>query len=168
MVFFLKGRRARVELENYLSRVAEVTHPDGASDEENQRSESRISRIFPVLIAPWEDNGPVIGQFTYGLSRDISSHGMSIVLTRPFRKINCEVVVGMWPTNELLTAVSTPPGFILGEVRQEVEMGAAFYRLGVMFKELVDEQHPSHEKLYAQAKCLLPPEQLRQLKAARF
>jgi hypothetical protein len=160
-VFFLKGRKTRVELENYLSHISDITNPQGGS-EEQKRKESRVSRIFPVLLAPWENDGPVMTQCTYGLTRDLSGHGVSVVIQRPFRK--SEVVVGVWPTNEMLTAGSSQPGFILGEVRQEFEIGAAYYHLGILLKELVSAEHPSFDKLCTQAKCLLPPEQLRLLK----
>jgi hypothetical protein len=72
----------------------------------------------------------------------------------------------MWPTNELLTACSSTPAFLLGEVRQEVEIGAAFYNLGILLKELVDDDHPWIEKLRVQARCLLTPDELRLLKTA--
>jgi len=54
---------------------------------------------------------------------------------------------------------------MLGEVRMEVAIGAAFYQLGVQLNEMVDETHSQFEKLRTQAKCLLPPHQLKLLKA---
>ena len=161
-MFFSKVRKRRREMENYLRRISDMTNPNSAKVDDNRRGESRFSRIFPVLIAPWENDAAALAQCTFGLTRDMSEHGMSVVITRPFRKT--EVVVGIWPTNELLTASSSKPGFILGTVRQEVEIGAAFYQLGVQLNELLGEEHPQFEKLFAQSKCLLPPHQLKLLR----
>src|ERR671924_2424146 len=111
-MFFSKGRKQRRDMENYLRRVSDVTNPNSAPEEENRRAENRFSRIFPVLIAPWENDTAVLAQCTYGLTKDLSEHGMAIVITRPFKKT--DVVIGTWPTNELLTASSSKPGFILG------------------------------------------------------
>jgi len=163
-MLFSKGRKQRRDMENYLRRVSDMTNPNSAPVDSNRRVENRFSRIFPVLIAPWEGDAPVLTQCTYGLTKDLSDHGMAIVITRPLKKQ--EVVVGIWPTNELLTASSSKPGFMLGEVRMEVEIGAAFYQLGVQLNEMVDETHPQFDKLRAQAKCLLPPSQLKLLKAS--
>ncbi len=163
---FFKGRKQRVELETYLRKVADLTNPNGGLVEANQRQDNRITRIFPVLIAPWEHDAPVLAQCTFGLTQDVSEHGAAVILGRPFPKV--PVVVGLWPTNELLTAPSSKPGFLLGEVRQESEIGAAFYKLGVLFKELLDESHPAFDKLAHQARCLLPPDQLQLLKQVAY
>ncbi|MBM3998586.1 MAG: hypothetical protein FJ297_03415 [Planctomycetes bacterium] len=165
-MFLFKGRRQRFELEGYLRKVADLTNPNGGAVETTQRRDSRINRVFPVLIAPWEDEQPVLAQCTFGLTQDVSEHGVAVILSRKFPMVR--VVVGMWPTNEMLTATSSKPGFLVGDVRQTHEIGAAFHHIGVLLKELLDESHPAHEKLAHQARCLLPPDQLHLLKQTQL
>jgi hypothetical protein len=43
-----------------------------------------------------------------------------------------------------------PPAAGLGDVRMEVEIGAAFYQLGVQLHEMIEESHPQFDKLRAQ------------------
>jgi len=163
-MLFSKGRKQRREMESYLRRVSDMTNPNGGSSEGNVRAENRFSRIFPVLIAPWENDVPLLTNCTYGLTKDLSEHGIAVVITRPFKQKN--VVIGIWPTNELITAGSSKPGFMLGEVRAEFEIGAAFYQLGIQLQEMIDDSHPQFDKLRTQVKCLLPPDQLKLLKAS--
>jgi len=68
-MLFSKGRKQRRDLENYRRRVADITNPNSAPVDSNRRTGNRFSRIFPVLISPWEEELPLLTQCTYGLTK---------------------------------------------------------------------------------------------------
>lgn len=157
-MFFTKSRKQRAEVQEYLQWVGDMLDPDGAVVETDHRSAVRHARIYPALLAPWENDAPVLAESTYGLTRDLSTRGMALIISRKFAKE--EVLVGIWPTNEILTAATTKPGFLVGQIRSQVEIGAAFYKVGLELQRCLDAQHPQFDKLYQHAKCLLPSNQL--------
>jgi hypothetical protein len=163
MIFFQR-RRDNVLLQQFLERVAGLTDINGNVDAITVRRDHRMPRSFPVFLVPVEQEEFLWDRAMYGFCQDISERGMGIVVGRHFE--GEQVVIGLWPVNEMVTAASTQPGFIRGEVRNQAEIGAGFYRLGVQGQGLIGESHPQYQALFQRAKSLLPPEQLRLWKLA--
>lgn len=163
-MFFLKGQRDRHDLQHFLRCIADLTNPDGNVEAVGLRRDHRLLRTFPIFLVPLDHDNLNWKESALGLSHDISERGMGAIINRRFA--HQHVVVGLWPTNELVTAATSRPGFIRGEIRGQGEMGGGFYRLGILFKGLLNESHPDYETLFQRAKSLLPPEQLRLWKMA--
>ncbi len=159
------SRTKRQDFDSFLRTVAELTDPEGQLEVVRARKTPRFARSFPVLIVPYENDQFAWEQCSFGLSQDISLQGMGLVITR--RVTHERFVVGIWPINELLTAASSQPGFLRAELRNQMEIGAGFWRLGLRFVGILDESHAAHRKLVELAKALLPPEQLRLYKRSR-
>jgi hypothetical protein len=157
MQFF--GGRKNKALEGTIRKIAEVTNPTG--DQSKDRGESRIQRILPVLVTPVENGEVQFARSTFGLTKDLSEHGMAIVVSRHL--VLGDAIIGLWPTNELVSAASSTPVFFRGVLRSQNDMGAAFVRVGVQLDSVVAETEHDFEALAERAKCLLAPEQLQLL-----
>jgi hypothetical protein len=157
MLFF--GGRKNKALESTIRKIAELTNP--ASGETASRGESRIQRILPVLVTPVEGDQPQIARSTYGLTKDLSEHGMAIIVSRHLEL--GEAIIGLWPTNEFISAATSSPIFFRGVLRGQSDMGAAFVRVGVQLDSVVAESDAELWGLAERAKCLLAPDQLQLL-----
>ena len=84
----------------------------------------RCSRCVPALLASWDNK--TTGEPAWGVTKDFSDNGLSIVLTQPFeaKKIVCALWTGS-------------PVFLSGEVRQVQPFGGGFWIAGVEFTELL-------------------------------
>ncbi|GIW90362.1 MAG: hypothetical protein KatS3mg109_0794 [Pirellulaceae bacterium] len=164
-MLFWKTRNKRFDLDSFLRGVADITNPEADAEALRARKAPRFPRSFPVLLVPIEGQQPVWDQSLFGLSQDLSMHGMGLIVSR--RLTHNQVVLGIWPTNELLTAASSQPGFIFAQVRSQTEIGAGFFRLGLRFTGMLSDDDPGYSRLLELAKALLPPEQLLAYKRAR-
>jgi hypothetical protein len=101
----------------------------------------RCSRCVPALLASWENN--TTGEPCWGITKDFSDNGLSLVLTKPFEQE--KIVCGLWTGN---------PVFLSGIVRQVQPFGGGFWLAGVEFTELLaNNQVP---KLLPFAENLVP------------
>ena len=157
MLFF--GGRKNKALEATIRKIAEVTNP--TTDESKDRAESRIQRILPVLVTPVAAGQIQLDRSTFGLTKDLSEHGMALVVSRHLEL--GDAIIGLWPTSEFVSAATSNPVFFRGALRSQNDMGAAYVRVGAHLDSVMDEIDPEFETLSERAKCLLPPEQLQLL-----
>lgn len=157
MMFF--GGRKNKALEKTIRRIAEVTNPE--TEESAARTESRIMRILPVLVTPVIDGQIKVEKSTFGLTKDLSEHGMAMIVSRHLEL--GDAIVGLWPTNEFVSAASSEPIFFRGILRSQTDMGAAFVRVGVQLESVLSEEEAEICGLSERAKCLLAPDQLQLL-----
>ena len=138
-MFSFDGRKRCVEVRGFLRQLVDLTSPNRPPLAGELRSENRSNRSLPALLAPWEDNGPVVDESTYALTKDFSERGLALVLHQPFRAVH--IVVGLWLES---------PRFALGEVRQNAPLGGGFWQLGVKLTGLLDSAESP------QIQCLVP------------
>jgi hypothetical protein len=154
---FFGGRNKA--LETTIRKITDITNP--STEESKSRSESRIERISPVLVTPIVDGQPVMERSTFGLTKDLSEHGIAVIVSRQLEM--GDTIIGLWPTNEFISAATSEPIFFRGAVRAQEDIGAAFTRVGVQLDSVIPDSDPIFAMLADRAKCLLSAEQLQAL-----
>jgi hypothetical protein len=155
-MFSFNRRKREIELRSVLGRIIDVTSPNITPPEGDCRIYDRFNRTMPVLLTPWENGRPSIGESANAITKDISDQGVAVILPQPFR---CqEVVVGFWLRSSSQVATGDAPSFCLGQVRQSVQIGGGFWQLGIELTELVNVSDSRElELLVPVAANLLPP-----------
>jgi hypothetical protein len=146
MFSFQTGKKLN-EIRGFIRQLVDLTSPNLPPLGGDSRAESRSNRALPALLVPWENRRPVVDESTYALTRNLSDHGLALVLQQPFR--SDQVVVGLWLQR---------PRFALGGVRQNAPLGGGFWQLGVELTELLDPAElPQMEPLVPLCARLVPP-----------
>lgn len=144
LVFELSRRQMLVR--NFLRRLLDVTCPSLPPLEGERRREERIQRVVPVLIIPWEKDGPVVDEAGFGLTKDFGDCSVSVVLPQPFKA--AEAVVGLWLEG---------PNYLRGLVEQNSPIGGGFWQIGLVLERMLPVgDYPALEKLGALASRLVP------------
>jgi hypothetical protein len=148
-MFSFNSQKKLVELQKYVRRLCDRTTAELSPLEGESRSDSRHYRVIPTILSPWEDDGPVLHESAFVLTKDVSERGVGLVLEQPFRAER--VVLGFWLPHE------DHPDFFLGDIRQNSPIGGGFWVIGI---ELVDVATPAETKalqrLLPMAEKLLP------------
>jgi hypothetical protein len=145
-MFSFGTRRKEGEVRRLLRQLVDLTSPNMPPLEGEFRSEGRSNRALPVLLAPWEQDKPVVEESTYAITKDFSERGLSLILPQPFRAD--EFVVGVWLES---------PRFVLGKIRQNTPLGGGFWQLGVELTDLLDSaEAPQIASLVPLASYLVP------------
>ncbi len=149
-MFFTREKGKQYELQGYLRRICDLTSPNLPRMDED-RDHDRQNRTIPVLLTPWDQGMPVVGETTTALTRDISDSGLSLTMAQPCHVE--EVVVGFW----LPDVQGYEPWFFQGCVRHNVAIGGWFWALGIEAKQLLAVSAiPELELLLPMVKRLLP------------
>jgi hypothetical protein len=61
-----------------------------------RRTESRLGHIRAVAIVPERDGWPLIARAVFGLTGDISQHGLSVYLAQVMPEVYGSVIVALW------------------------------------------------------------------------
>ena len=155
MFSFTRQRREN-QLRGFLARVLDLTNPKLSPPAGETRVFDRHNRTIPVLVAPWENGGPVIGESANAVTKDISNQGLSVILPQPYRCT--DVIVGFWLPKSPHVAAASGPTFVMGEVRQNVQIGGGYWQLGISFTRLLDVSDTSELGLLVPVVAnLLPP-----------
>jgi hypothetical protein len=134
------------EVRCFVRRLVDLTSPNLPPLEGESRLDDRSNRVVPAVVSPWEHGRPIVNEVTYGLTKDLSDRGLSVVLHQPFR--SPQAVVGLWLEG---------PQFALGDVRQNVPLGGGFWQLGVELVDLLDPaEWPDVQSLVSLAAHLVP------------
>ena len=157
-MFSFGKRKKQLEVQQFVRRVIDTSSPNLPRMDGDSRWETRSNRTIPVLIAPLEDDGPVVDDAAYALTKNLSSQGAALVLLQPFRAQ--PVIIGF--------QLESLRGFLIGDVRQIVSIGGGYWQLGVEFTEVTqaDEDHafapllPKLEALRPQESAELQPQPL--------
>ncbi len=137
-MFSFTTRKKHLEVHRLLRRAMDATTPNRPPIEGESRWEERSNRTIPVLLAPYAEGCPCLGEHAIALTKDLSSQGVAIVLPQPFRAD--EVVIGFWLENR--------PEFLLGRVRQNAPLGGGYWQLGIELTERLDPSpNPATESL---------------------
>jgi hypothetical protein len=134
-MFWFNRDRKRVELQATVRRIVDLTLPP--MNEVTVRTEQRFDRSLPVLIAPWESGKPLVDQASIAVTKDLSDHGVAVIVTEPWNV--SEVVVAFQIFNRQAGAVRTETDaiFIRASVRNLFSMGGGRWQLGLYLEEVV-------------------------------
>lgn len=134
MFSFSSNKKRRV-LEKYVRRLADITTPNIHLIAEELREHTRQNRVLPTMLVPWENGAPLVNDSAMVLLKDISDHGVGLVLNQPFHARR--VLIAVWPEEE------ETPWFFLGEVKQNSPIGGGFWVVGVMLTDVFHDTHPA-------------------------
>ncbi len=127
----------KIELQNYLQRLADTTEPQPANIVE-LRIEERFSRTLPTLVTPWGENGPVIDQAMFVVTKNLSTTGVSLISQTGIE------------TETLLMVLlnQSEVRFLKGLVRYRRPIEGGFIQVGVELERIVDPcEFPKLRKL---------------------
>ena len=117
----------KIELQNYLERLADVTEPQPANIVE-LRIEERHSRTLPTLVTPWGENGPAIDQAMFVVTKNLSATGVSLISQTTVETDNLLMVL----LNQ------SEFRFLKGLVRYCRPIEGGFMQVGVELERIVD------------------------------
>ena len=163
MLWFGRERK-RIELQVTIRRIVDLTMSDLTV--RANRVEERYGRTLPVLLAPWEHDAPLVDQARFVVTKDISDHGMALIVPEPSEAV--EVVVGMWIHTHQLDVVRPEPDpvFMLANVRNCSDIGGGCWQLGLQLEEILKSGRVT-AALRPLAQNLLPQSLHRELAPAR-
>ncbi len=152
-MFVQSNKERERQAQALLSQIARMTNPELVPVQQEHRQDVRRSRVFPVLLTPWEDGVAAIADSVYALTKDVSDHGLALVLQAPYR-IQMAVVGLVMPSPDALDADAAPQ-FVLGAARQNVPLGGGYWQLGLKLTELMSlDEHPSLKPLLLPTKVV--------------
>lgn len=117
----LTRHNRQADVQKVMQRVIEASSPSRNLVTQELRREARSGRTLPVLLF-WQEAGEDQGPF-FGLTRDLSSQGLSIVYPQPIAAET--IVVGFAIEEEL--------NLLTGSVRCRYSLGP-FWVLGVQLE----------------------------------
>ncbi|MCS7239155.1 MAG: hypothetical protein NZ899_12935 [Thermoguttaceae bacterium] len=145
MLIFELSRRQMI-VRNFLRRLLDVTCPTLPPLEGERRREERIQRVIPVLIIPWEKDGPVVDEAGFGLTKDFGDCSVAVILPQPFKAV--EAALGVWLEG---------PNYLRGTVEQNSPIGGGFWQIGLVLERMIPVgDYPALEKLATLASRLVP------------
>ena len=130
----------------------------------DRRRQCRYTRVSPVVLVPFEGGNLETDSSIYGLSRDLSDSGMSILSPMSIDHINC--VVGMInPTDDEESCSRSNCLFLRGSIRASQAIGGSYWQLGIRLDGFFDDE--SFDDTRMQLACqLIPQKQARELSAS--
>lgn len=93
-----------------------------------KRSENRYNRLTPTLVVPWNDGSPKEDQLLYGVSKNLSTHGMAVILPDHLHN-EYDLICVFWADG---------PTFLHGEAQYEEYVGGGFWQVGLDFREKLE------------------------------
>jgi hypothetical protein len=149
-VFPFFARKQHVDIAPYLRRICDRTAPNNGSTPQLDRKENRYNRTLPVLIWPWQNDGPLIDQCVIAITKDVTDHGMGIILRCEFDFP--EMVLALLSGE----ADEAEPWFFLGHVVRSELIGGGYTILGVELTQFLNRDgSEAVEPLLPEAKKLL-------------
>jgi hypothetical protein len=148
-MFSFNRRKHRQQVARLLRRLADVTSPNLRSSDRNDRTEDRVNRSCPVVVAPWTDIGPDPDRCITAVSKDFSDRGLALITQHP---LGCEdVVVGFILPARDSENLRPPPNFAIAKVRQFVPLGGGFWQIGLELVRMVD---PSRSEAFGRLETM--------------
>lgn len=158
-MFFSGSDRRQHELQLAIRRILDLTTLNLAIPTDRRREE-RYSRILPALFVPWDHRHPAMEKCTTVLTKDISDHGMALIVPKPVTEK--KVLVGLWLHTEHLGFAEAGPIYFICQVRNCRSIGGGYWQTGVELESLAKSTEIL-EALQPLANELLPEGSLRQL-----
>lgn len=162
-MFSFEKRRRQQELDRHWRRIRDLTCPSTSPLDGDSRTHDRHNRSLPTLLAPWVDGTFSSNECTFAITKDMSDHGLAILLPQPFRAT--EVLVGFWIVSPHHPPSDSSPFFAIGEVRQNVSIGGGFWQLGISLTRLLSDPD-LFSRLKPLAARLLPKSAIEQTSAS--
>lgn len=131
MVFFAQRRFSDVE--TFLLKYVNNQFNTEDSLYLQRRRESRARLNVVVLVIPFEDGQFLLRERFTAVSKEFSSHGMSLILSEPQGLEEVVIALKFQETTR----------FLLGEAKHMSPMGGGFYQLGIEFREVL---HPGDHR----------------------
>ena len=155
--FFLFSQRAsEIDVAGRLARLVNLTTPNMLLHGEERRSDTRANRSLPVLLAPWENDEPVVEETTVAITKDLGGTGVSVLLRQPLRMD--ALVLGFWMPDEPGNPVDGSPLFVRAHVVTNTPLGGGFWQCGLEVDEiLLETDYPQLEKLAPRMQQMAPP-----------
>lgn len=113
-----------VRLEQFLERIRQRARVSGARNDDRRREE-RYKWAFTVLVCPWRDDEPVASEARVATVRDVSNHGMGLLLSQPLATPMVVVVM------QIDEEDPKQPWFFLGETKHVSRLDDRCWKLGV-------------------------------------
>ena len=111
------------------------------------RVDSRSNRTLPLVLVPWIDETPRPDGAVTALTKNLSSHGLTVLYVDPVEAE--EVVVGF--------CIESQPYFVLGNIRHRTPLGGGFFQLGIeLTRILTATDEPALETLVEATAGLAP------------
>lgn len=134
-MYSFSSNKKRCVLEKYARRLSDITTPNIHLIAEELRQRRRANRVLPTILAPWENGAPVVSDATTVLMKDISDHGVGLVLNQPFH--GQQVLIAVWPEEE------DAAWCFLGDVKQNNPLGGGFWVVGVELFDVFHDTEPA-------------------------
>lgn len=151
MFSFFSARKRHVDIAPYLRRICDCTTPNSGRTEQLDRVEDRYNRTLPALVWAWQDDHVVAQQCVTAITKDVTDHGMGLILNAP---LACQDLVICLLSD---TTGEVQPWFFLGHVVRSEDIGAGYWLLGIEITQMLNKERPeSVEFLYPQVERLLP------------
>ena len=146
------NRKNLVELVSCVNRICDLTAPNRPRSEES-RAETRYSRSIPIVVGPFEHDDDAANGLFVGLTRDLSDHGIGIVVDREIETE--ELFVAFWFGEE----ETQEPWFFRGRVKTQRRTGMGLWSVGIEFEEFMNRSRRKQiAPLFDRAKKLLAVE----------
>ena len=127
-------RKKTIDVQSFILKIINNDCPDLKAGIEGPRAESRARLCVVVLIVPVENGEPLLDETFAGVTKELSSTGLALMLHEP--KTPDGLIVGFRYDSKL--------HFIHGKARHLNPMGGGFYQLGIELTEMVEtDEYPS-------------------------
>ena len=149
-MFSFRSRKQQIDIAAYMRRICDSTTPNNGMAPHLDRTENRYNRTVPVLIWPWADGG-IDGEAVTGVTKDITDHGMGLIVTKQLtHRELCVCIL----SDESAEAT---PWFFRAKLIRGKSIGAGYWAFGVKVEEFLnkDDSH-AVETLFADAEQLRP------------
>jgi hypothetical protein len=134
-MFTFARDKKKVEVQALVRRMADLTVPSLAPLGNESRVERRMNRCLPVLLVPYEQHRAVVDEATIALARDVSDHGVALILPQPYRAE--DVIVGLWLTGPHVAPGPNELYLLHAQIRHCTEVGGGYWQLGLEWFELL-------------------------------
>ncbi len=132
-MFSFRKRKKYVDASPFLRRIIDRTTATGALLNDC-REQNRYSRTLPVVLAPWRDGAPDMNNVAFGITKDISDSGMSLVTTLDFHS---DIVFAFL----LDTAITDRILCFRGEPKRSLKVVQGISEYGLYVAEMLNEHH---------------------------
>ncbi len=134
------------ELQRLMQRLINLTTPNYTKLELESRQQSRANRSLPVLLVPWESDGPCTEEAFYAVTKDLVARGVCVVLHQPVH--HDRFLLAFWDHG---------PFYALGQSRHLEHLGGPFWQLGLeLLQRLQPADDPALEGLKPKVRYLRP------------
>jgi len=127
MLLFSKDKSRQIEVQRLLTKIINAHSRSLDALREGPRSELRVDLALVVIVVPSVNDRPDRSQAFATVTREVSSNGMSLVLSERLDVSDLFLVL----------EVDREMRYVRGEVRHQGPLGAGLWQAGVQLTEIV-------------------------------